>query len=103
MKLTGLTYKSAHKFRHSHALYGLLDAHTPADFKAVSMNLMHSSTRITDETYAFLAEGDVWEHILHLASNPIVERNGDLETVIRSAGKKELSHALEVIAEMIGG
>jgi integrase len=103
MTSAGVAYKSAHKFRHGHALYGLLHARTPADFKALSMNLMHSSTRITDETYAFLAEGDVREHILHLAANPIVSPNGELEAIIRSSGREELGHALEVIAEMIAG
>ena len=103
MTSAGLVYKSAHKFRHGHALYGLLHARTPADFKALSMNLMHSSTRITDETYAFLAEGDVREHILHLAANPIISPNGELEAIIRTAGKEELSRALEVIAERIAG
>jgi len=102
MTLAGLTYKSAHKYRHGHAVYGLLHARTPADFKALSMNLMHSSTRITDETYAFLSEGEVREHILRLAGNPIVSPNGELEAIIRRSGKEELGHALEVIAEMIG-
>jgi len=103
MTLAGLTYKSAHKYRHGHAVYGLLHARTPADFKALSMNLMHSSTRITDETYAFLSEGEVREHILRLAGNPIVSPNGELEAIIRSSGKEELGHALEVIGRMISG
>lgn len=87
MTVAGLTYKSAHKYRHGHAVYGL----------------MHSSTRITDETYAFLSEGEVREHILWLAGNPIVSPNGELEAIIRSSGKEELGHALEVIGRMISG
>ncbi len=101
--IAGQTYKSAHKYRHGHAVYGLLHARTPADFKALSMNLMHSSTRITDETYAFLSEGDVREHILKLAGNPIISPNNELEAIIRSSGKEELGRALEVIGEMISG
>ena len=36
-----LPYKSPHKFRHGHAVYALQHAKTMADYKAVSMNLMH--------------------------------------------------------------
>ncbi|MGD0611538.1 MAG: hypothetical protein ABSB41_08470 [Anaerolineales bacterium] len=97
----GLTFKSAHKFRHGHAVYGLLHARTPADFKAVSMNLMHRSTEITDQIYAFLSEGDLKAHILKLAGNPIIGQNGELEAMIRGSNKEELKHALEVIGEMI--
>jgi integrase len=50
--LAGLPYKSAHKFRHGHAVYGLLKAQTMADYKAVSMNLMHHDIKITDSIYA---------------------------------------------------
>jgi hypothetical protein len=47
--------------------------------------------------------GEVREHILRLTGNPIVGPNGELEAIIRSSGKEELVHALEVIAEMIDG
>jgi integrase len=47
----GLPYKSTHKFRHGHALYGLSNARSMNDFKAISENLMHSSTCITDKIY----------------------------------------------------
>ncbi len=50
--MAGLPYKSAHKFRHGHAVYGLQHAQTMADYKAVSMNLMHEDIKITDEIYA---------------------------------------------------
>ena len=103
MTSASLPYKPAHKVRHGHALYGQLHARTPADFEAVSMNLMHSSTRITVETYAFLAERDVREHILRLADNPIVEQNRELETIIHTAGNDKLGHVFEVIAERIAG
>ena len=52
----GLEYKSAHKFRHGHAVYGLQHAQTMADYKAVSMNLMHEDIRTTDGIYACLVK-----------------------------------------------
>jgi integrase len=45
----GLPYHSPHKFRHGHIHYGLEHAKDIADFKAVSLNAMHSSMEITDE------------------------------------------------------
>jgi integrase len=50
-KMAGLTYKSAHKFRHGHALYCLSHSQSMDEFKAISENLMHSSTYITDKIY----------------------------------------------------
>ena len=47
-----MEFKSPHKFRHGHAVFGLLHAQTMADYKAVSMNLMHDNIEITDSTYA---------------------------------------------------
>jgi site-specific recombinase XerD len=41
-------YRSPHKLRHGHALYGVQHARTMAELKAVSQNLMHSSITITD-------------------------------------------------------
>ena len=49
-----MPYKSPHKFRHGHAVYGLQNAKSIADFHAVSRNLMHANISITDELYAML-------------------------------------------------
>lgn len=57
--LAGLLYKSAHKFRHGHAVYGLQHAQIKADNKAVSMNLMHEDIKITDEIYAPILSHEV--------------------------------------------
>ena len=64
--LTNLEFKSPHKFRHGHAVYGLLHALTMADYKAVSMNLMHDSIEITDSTYAPMLSSDVQKRIAGL-------------------------------------
>jgi len=48
----GIPYQSPHKFRHGHAVFALQHARTMADYKAVSMNLMHADISITDGIYA---------------------------------------------------
>ena len=65
----GLPYKSAHKFRHGHAVFGLQQAQTMADYKAVSMNLMHEDIRTTDSIYARLLSDEVASRIAKLSQN----------------------------------
>jgi hypothetical protein len=48
----GLTYHSAHKFRHGHVHYGQSFSKTQEDYKAISQNVMHSTTGITDQFYS---------------------------------------------------
>jgi integrase len=62
----GLPYRSAHKFRHGHAVYGLLRAQTMADNKALSENMMHADIRTTDDTVAMLSSEEVWKRIAGL-------------------------------------
>lgn len=47
-----------HEFRYGHIHWGRLRARTPAQDKAVSMNVMHSNTKITDEIYSKLNDED---------------------------------------------
>jgi integrase len=58
-----LPFKGPHRFRHGHAVYGLLHARDMADYKAVSSNLMHADITITDEIYAPLLARAVKERI----------------------------------------
>ena len=62
-QMAELPYMHPHLFRHGHALYGLKLAHTMAEYKAVSMNLMHSHIGITDGIYAMLSDDDLKETI----------------------------------------
>ena len=62
----GVAYKSPHKFRHGHAVYALKHARTPAQVKAISQNLMHSNTGITDGIYGRLVNDDVRDMIMEL-------------------------------------
>jgi integrase len=62
----GLPYRSPHKFRHGNAVFSLQHAKTMADYKAVSMNLMHNDIRVTDGIYAPLARDEVKARIAEL-------------------------------------
>jgi integrase len=66
----GIPYKSPHKFRHGHAVFALQNAQTMADYKAVSMNLMHSDISVTDGIYAPLAGEEVQRRIANLTIEP---------------------------------
>jgi integrase len=59
----GLPYHSPHKFRHGHIQYGAAHAKTVADFKAVSMNVLHSSMDITDEVYSQFGDDEIRNRI----------------------------------------
>jgi integrase len=103
--LVDLQYKSPHKFRHGHAVYGLLHAQTMADYKAVSMNLMHDSIEITDSTYAPMLSSDVQERIVGLSKkndstqDQYASHAGDeLESYLTSLNQDKLKQALLLIA-----
>jgi integrase len=66
-ELAGVEYKSAHKFRHGHAVYGLKHCETMEEFKSVSQNLMHANMGITDGIYGKLVDDDVHNTILGLS------------------------------------
>jgi hypothetical protein len=74
-----LIYHSPHKFRHGHIHYGSARAKTIEDFKAVSMNAMHSSMKITDEFYSNLNDAEVQNRIGSLGKN--VETNKSKENM----------------------
>ena len=99
----GLRYKSPHKFRHGHAVYALQHAQTMADYKAVSMNLMHADIRVTDSIYAPLAGSEVRQRIAGLVSTGSlsVPADGDVAAFIGSLTTAELSEALIAVAERL--
>lgn len=65
----GVEYKSPHKLRHGHAVYGIKAVKDLKGLKAVSQNLMHSSVSITDGLYGNLVEDDVHELIHSLGGD----------------------------------
>ncbi len=74
-----LPYHSPHKFRHGHIHYGLTYAKDIADFKAISMNAMHSSMEITDQFYSILHSEDVKNRISSF--NKIGKTDSKQETI----------------------
>jgi site-specific recombinase XerD len=100
-KLAGLPYKSAHKWRHGHAVYGLLHARNMADYKAVSMNLMHANVKVTDGIYAPMLDDGVRNRIAGLAQNAPLQPDDKLSAFISRLSHEELSRALVIIAARI--
>lgn len=78
LEKVGLPYHSPHKFRHGHIHYGLERAKTMADFKAVSLNVMHASIKITDQVYSRLSDDEIRTRVEKLSDNRNVE-DEDLE------------------------
>ena len=99
--LAGLTYKSAHKFRHGHAVYGLLKAQTMADYKAVSMNLMHKDIKITDSIYAPILSEEVKERIAGLTASPPSMPETELDGVLDRLSNTDLSKVLRIVASRL--
>ena len=50
--LADVDYKNPHAFRHGHIHYGLSLAKSMEQAKAISQNVMHGSTAITDRIYS---------------------------------------------------
>ena len=91
-------FKSPHKFRHEHAVYGLLHAQTMADYKAVSMNLMHDSIEITDSTCAPMLSSDVQERIAGLSGKAASTPDNELESYLNRLDRESQKRALVFIA-----
>lgn len=92
--------KSAHKFRHGHAVFALQHARTMADYKAISQNLMHSDVRITDGIYAPLLGDEVRDRITALTGQaaPAVLDN-DLAGLLRGLSRGDQARALHILAD----
>ena len=100
-KQAGLPYKSAHKFRHGHAVYGLQHAQTMADYKAVSMNLMHEDIKITDEIYAPILSHEVQMCIIRLGNQSSDTTESKVESLARGLSNSDLSTVMRIVAERL--
>ena len=96
----GIPYRSAHKFRHGHAVYGLLHARTMADYQAVSRNLMHQDVTITDSIYASLLEDEVERRIAGLGevTAPDLRDADEIEQYIQQLPQDRLVRVLKSAA-----
>lgn len=95
----GLPYRSAHKFRHGHAVYGLQHARTMADYKAILLNLMHEDIKVTDQIYAPLINDEVKERIAGLAGSSPTRPDGDLSAYFNTLSDADLSISIRIAAE----
>jgi site-specific recombinase XerD len=99
--LAGLPNKSAHKFRHGHAVYGLLKAQTMADYKAVSMNLMHNDIKITDSIYAPILSEEVKDRIAKLTMCQNSVPDTEIDSLLGQLSNADLSKVLRVVASRL--
>ena len=74
-----------------------------ADYKAVSMNLMHGDIRVTDSVYAPLPSSDVQRRIARLGDSGLVRRQDDSELAdyLGNLPASDLSEALHAIADRL--
>ncbi len=74
-----------------------------ADYKAVSMNLMHEDIRVTDGIYAPLAGSEVQHRIAGLTNSSATHLaiDNDLVVLIHTLSKQQLSEALIAIAQQM--
>lgn len=81
----GLPYHSPHKFRHGHIHYGLQNATTAADMKAVSLNVMHSDIKTTDQFYSSFDGDELKNRITALSKSGKAGDNRDIIEVLEDA------------------
>jgi integrase len=99
--LAGLPYKSAHKFRHGHAVYGLQHAQTMADYKAVSINLMHEDIKTTDEIYAPTLSNEIKDRIGRLNDQSTEPSSGELVETLAYLSNAELAQLMDTAAHRL--
>ena len=69
-----------------------------ADYKAVSMNLMHESIEITDSTYAPMLSSDVQERIAGLSGKEASTPGNELEVFLNKLDRESQKKALMFFA-----
>jgi integrase len=97
----GMEYRSAHKFRYGHAVYGLQHATTMVDYKAVSMNLMHADVKITDQIYAPIRTEEVSQRIAGLSGLSGVGPDNKLKDYFNGLSNREISQVMRIAAERL--
>ena len=90
----GLPYKSPHKFRRGHIIYGFHHAKDMTDYKAVSENAMHENIKTTEAYYAKISNEEIGNRISNLASTP-ADAVRELHNIdIQNLPKDQLSELL---------
>jgi integrase len=98
-KAAKLPYKSAHKFRHGHAVYGRENANDMSAYKAVSMNLMHEDIRTTDRIYASMRNDEVGSQIATMTRNEALPVKIGQTHYFENLSKKELAILLRALSD----
>lgn len=99
----GLSYKSAHKFRHGHAAYGLLHCHTMPDYKALSLNLMHESLETTDSIYVHMLQEDMRTRIAKLSDQATGQPDDELGRLLVRISPNNRMKAINLLSGMMMG
>ena len=99
----GIPYQSPHKFRHGHAVYALQHVRTMADYKAVSMNLMHADISITDGIYAPFASNEVQRRIGELTGESQTDGQGTYDATKDKPSRQEIARELMDIVRQLAG
>ena len=76
-------------------------AKTIADYKAVSMNLMHEDIKITDEIYAPILSNEIKDRIGRLNERSNEPSNGELVDALVHLSNAELAQLMVAIQERI--
>lgn len=97
----GLLFRSAHKFRHGHAAYGLLHCETMADYKALSLNLMHESLEITDRIYVHLQKEDHRHRIARLSCKSVGMPDQELQQYLSRLSKQAKLDTITALAKSL--
>jgi len=77
-KRASIPYKSPHKLRNGHGVYGVKVSQKTEEYKVFSQNMGHESMDITDRLYGKLAGDDVKKIIMTFSENTLPEP-GDKE------------------------
>jgi len=72
-----------------------------AEYKVVSMNLMHEDIKITDEIYAPIMSNEVQLRISRLSDSKSDQVENSLKSLIRSLSNNDLSAVVRIIAERL--
>lgn len=91
--LVGLLFKSAHKYRNGHAVWGLMHSRDMADYKALSVNLMHDDIETTDGIYVEMVSSERKSRIERLGTQPTLQPTTELLAHIERLSKTELRQA----------
>lgn len=72
-----------------------------ADYKAVSMNLMHEDIKVTDEIYAPILSNEVKDRIGWLTTQSSYQSDSQLADVLSHLSNAELAQVIRLAAQRL--